>query len=270
MRLITRTQAVMARRSVLWTLVVRDLRVRYSRSVLGYLWTILDPLLMSLIYYLVFVYIFKRGDVGHEPYFLFLVVGLLSWQWFSGSLTDTSRALIQEAKLVRSTNLPRELWVLRVVLSKGVEYLLSLPVLLTFTVVYAVRGDLHLNGWLVLFPIAVVLQALLSTGLGLLLAPVTALVTDTQRVIRILIRMLFYATPVIYAGHVVPEPFDKVTWLNPMTGILEMMRAGFFSHEGRQAIVWGAVWASLAITVLAVLVGTAAFGRLERSVLKEI
>ena len=82
--------------------------------------------------------------------------------------------------------------------------------------------------------------------------------------------MLFYATPVIYAGHVVPEPFDKVTWLNPMTGILEMMRAGFFSHEGRQAIVWGAVWSSLAITVLAVLVGTAAFGRLERAVLKEI
>ena len=270
MRLITRTQAVMARRSVLWTLVVRDLRVRYSRSVLGYLWTILDPLLMSLIYFLVFVYIFKRGDVGHQPYFLFLVVGLLSWQWFSGCLTDTSRALIQEAKLVRSTNLPREVWVLRVVLSKGVEYLLSLPVLLTFTVVYAARGELHLNGWLVLFPVAVVLQGLLSIGLGLLLAPVTALVTDTQRVIRIAVRMLFYATPVIYAGHVVPEPYDKVTWLNPMTGILEMMRAGFFSHEGKQAVVWGAIWTSVLITVVAVLVGSAAFGRLERPVLKEI
>ena len=63
---------------MLWTLVIRDLRVRYSRSVLGYVWTVLDPLLMSLIYFLVFVYIFKRGDVGHQPYFLFLVVGLLS------------------------------------------------------------------------------------------------------------------------------------------------------------------------------------------------
>jgi ABC-2 type transport system permease protein len=270
MRLIMRTQAIMARRSVLWTLVVRDLRVRYSSSVLGYLWTILDPLLMSLIYYLVFVHIFRRGDIGHEPYFLFLVIGLLSWQWFSGSLTDTSRALIQEAKLVRSTNLARELWVLRVVLSKGVEYLLSLPVLLTFTGVYAVQGDLHLNGWLLLFPLAVVLQALLSIGLGLLLAPVTALVTDTQRVIRIFIRMLFYATPVIYAGHVVPEPYDKVTWLNPMTGILEMMRAGFFSHEGRQAISWGAITTSLVMTVVLLFLGNAVFGRLERAVLKEI
>jgi ABC-2 type transport system permease protein len=225
---------------------------------------------MSLIYFLVFVYIFKRGDVGHKPYFLFLVVGLLSWQWFSGAVTETSRALIQEAKLVRSTNLPREVWVLRVVISKGIEYLLSLPVLIAFTLVYLVKGDTHLNGWLFMLPLGVVVQAVLLAGIGLLLAPVTALVTDMQRVIRILMRMMFYATPVIYAGRFVPEPYDKITWLNPMTGVLEMMRAGFFSHEGKQAIVWGAIATSVVMTVVVLLVGTAVFGRLERSVLKEI
>jgi ABC-2 type transport system permease protein len=270
MRLISRTQAIAAKRSVLWTLIVRDLRVRYSRSVLGYVGTVLDPLLMSLIYFLVFVYIFKRGDIGHKPYFLFLVIGLLSWQWFSGCLTDTSRALIQESKLVRSTNLPREIWVLRVVFSKGIEYLLSLPVLLAFTAIYFVKNDTHLNWWLLMFPAAVVVQAVALTGLGLLLAPVTALVTDMQRVIRIFMRMLFYATPVIYASHVVPKPYDKVTWLNPMTGILEMMRAGFFSHEGKQAISWGAIYASLVVSVVLLFIGNTVFGRLERAVLKEI
>lgn len=269
MRLISRTRAVMARRSVLWTLVVRDLRVRYSRSVLGYVWTILDPLLMSLIYFLVFVYIFKRDDLGHEPYFLFLLIGLLSWQWFSGCLTDTSRALIQEAKLVRSTNLPREIWVLRVVVSKGVEYLLSLPVLLAFLAFYLVKGQTHLNGWLVLFPFGVLLQFTASIGIGLLLAPVTALVTDMQRVIRIFMRMLFYATPVIYAGHLVPKPYDKLMWLNPMTGILELMRAGFFSHE-KFPILWGAVVTGAVVSVAVLFVGNAVFGRLERPVLKEI
>jgi ABC-2 type transport system permease protein len=254
---------------VLWTLVVRDLRVRYARSVLGYVWTILDPLLMSLIYFLVFVYIFNRGDLGHEPYFLFLVVGLLSWQWFSGCLTDTSRALIQEAKLVRSTNLPREIWVLRVVLSKGIEYLLSLPVLVAFLLVYLIRGEVNLNGWLVLFPLGIALQAVALVGIGLLLAPITALVTDMQRVIRIVIRMLFYATPVIYAGHLVPEPFDKVTWLNPMTGILELMRAGFFAHD-RFPILWGAIGVSVVMSFAALLIGVTVFGRLERPVLKEI
>jgi ABC-2 type transport system permease protein len=269
MKLITRTQAVSARRSVLWTLVVRDLRVRYSRSVLGYLWTILDPLLMSLIYYLVFVYVFKRDDLGHEPYFLFLIVGLLSWQWFSGSLTDTSRALIQEAKLVRSTSLPREMWVLRVVLSKGIEYLLSLPVLLFFLAVYLIRGEAHLNWWVLLFPVGVLLEGVALIGIGLILAPVTALVTDTQRVIRIFIRMLFYATPVIYASHLVPEPYDKITWLNPMTGILEIMRAGLFPHD-RFPILWGAVATSAVLTVVLLVVGVSVFARLERAVLKEI
>ena len=269
MRLIDRTEALVARRSVLWTLVVRDLRVRYSQSVLGYVWTILDPLLMSLIYFLVFVYIFKRDDLGHEPYFLFLLIGLLAWQWFSGCLTDTSRALVAEAKLVRSTNLPREIWVVRVVVSKGLEYVFSLPVLLAFLSFYLLQGKTHLNGWLVLFPVGVLLEFIAAVGLGLLLAPITALVTDTQRVIRIFMRMLFYATPVIYAGHLVPQPFDKILWLNPMTGVLEAMRAGFFQHN-EFPIMWGAIVTSAVVSVALLLIGNTVFGRLERPVLKEI
>ena len=269
MGLIDRTRVVSTRRGVLGTLVLRDLRVRYAQSALGYVWTILDPLLMSLIYFLVFVYIFHRGDVGHKPYFLFLVVGLLAWQWFSGTLTDTSRALIQESKLVRSTNLPRELWVVRVVVAKGIEYVFSLPVLLAFLLGYMVQGKAQVNGWVVLFPLGMVVQFVALVGLGLLLAPVTALVTDMQRVIRIFLRMLFYATPVIYAGHLVPHPYDKITWLNPMTGILEMMRAGFFDHD-RFPILWGAVFSSIAVSIVLLLVGNAVFSRLERAVLKEI
>jgi ABC-2 type transport system permease protein len=270
MRLVNRTQAVLAKRSVLWTLVVRDLRVRYSRSVLGYVWTILDPLLMSLIYFVVFSYIFpRRGALGHDPYFLFLVAGLLPWQWFSGVVSESSRALIQEARLIRSTSLPREIWVARVVASKGIEYLLSLPVLVFFTAVYLLKGKAHLNGWLVLLPLGIIVQFVFLIGLGLILAPVTALVTDMQRVVRILLRMLFYATPVIYASALVPWPYVMITWLNPMTGVLEMMRAGFFAHD-RFPIQWGAIGVGTAVTVVTLFIGFAVFARLERAVLKEI
>jgi ABC-2 type transport system permease protein len=267
--MIERTVAVWSKHKVVATLVRRDLRVRYAASVLGYVWTILDPLLMSLIYFVVFVYIFKRHDLGHSPYFLFLVIGLLSWQWFSAALTDTSRALLSEARLVRSTRLPREVWVVRVVLSKGVEYLLSLPVLVAFVALYLVRGEAHLNHWLVLFPVGVVVQAVALLGLGLFLAPVTVLVTDMQRVVRIVLRMLFYITPVIYTAQLVPAPWDKLTWLNPMTGVLEMMRAGFFRHD-KYPIVWGAIISSFVVSVVFLLVGAAVFRRLERAVLKEI
>jgi ABC-type polysaccharide/polyol phosphate export permease len=269
MELASRTRALWGRRSVLGTLVMRDLRVRYAQSWLGYVWTVLDPLLMALIYYLVFVYIFKRGDLGHQPYFLFLIVGLLSWQWFSAALTDCSRALIAEARLVRSTKLPREIWVVRVIFSKGVEYLFSLPVLVAFVLIYMVRGETNLNGWLVLFPLAVLVQTIALIGLGLILAPVTVLVNDMQRVVRIVLRMLFYITPVIYSARLVPPPWDVITWVNPMAGILEMMRAGFFKHD-IFPIVWGAIWTSCVVSVVLLLVGSVVFRRLERSVLKEI
>ncbi|HEX8972930.1 ABC transporter permease [Oryzihumus sp.] len=266
MTLLTRTGAVMARRQVLWTLVVRDLKVRYSRSVLGYLWTILDPLAMAGVYFFVFTFIFKARKIGEQPYILFLIAGLLAWQWFSGSLTDTSRALLAEAKLVRSTNLPRELWVVRVVIAKGIEFLLSLPVLAGFTLFYIVKGQTHVSWGLLFIPVGFVLQFFLLVGIGLLLAPVTALVTDTQRVVRIFLRMFFYLTPVIYGVHAAPKRVRVLLELNPMTGVMELYRAGLFARE----VNWESVAVGSAVTVLIIAAGAIVFARLERAVLKEI
>ena len=106
-------------------------------------------------------------------------------------------------------------------------------------------------------------------GIGLLLAPVTVLVTDMQRVVRILLRMGFYATPIIYAGHLVPEPWDRLTWLNPMTGILELIRAGFFAHD-KYPIMWGSIVVSVVMRRSSCSSSVPVFARLERSVLKEI
>ena len=139
--MITRLRALWADRKVLGILVKRDLRVRYSQSFLGYLWTIIDPLANALIYFMLFAVIFHRSDAGHSPYFLFLIVALLSWQWFNAAVAESPRALIAEQKLVRSTKLPRELWVIRMVTAKGIEFLLSLPVLIIFFTIYFIRGE---------------------------------------------------------------------------------------------------------------------------------
>jgi ABC-2 type transport system permease protein len=265
-QVMSRLSAIVEKRQVLWTLVVRDLRVRYARSVLGYLWTILDPLAMAGVYFLVFTFIFKARRIAEEPYFLYLLVGLLAWQWFSGCLTDTSRALLQEAKLVRSTNLPRELWVVRVVIAKGIEFVLSLPILVGFVIGYIVSGHTHLHRGIMLFPLGILLQFVLLVGIGLLLAPITTLVTDTQRVVRIFLRLFFYLTPVIYGVKAVPHGLRMILTLNPMTGILELYRSGLFAAEiNRPAI-------AVAVIVVAVvfLAGLWVFAKLERAVLKEI
>lgn len=258
--------AVLDRRKILRILVKRDLRVRYAQSFLGYLWTIIDPLAMALIYFMIFVVIFQRPDAGYAPYFLFLLTGLLPWQWFSGSVNETSRALLAEARLVRSTNLPRMIWVVRVIIAKGIEYILALPVLIIFVIIYMAQGITRLDWGLALFPIGLVLQFFLLLGLGLFLAPLTVLVNDTPRVVKIVLRMMFYATPIIFVIDRAPDWLKVVLWFNPMSGVLEFYRAGFFPND----LNWPPILASLGIITLLMVFGTLTFRRLEPSVLKEI
>lgn len=253
-------------RRVLRIMVQRDLRVRYARSFLGYLWTIIDPLSMALVYFVVFALVFNRAAVGHEPYFLFLITGLLPWQWFNAAVTEGTRSLQVEAKLVRSTRLPRELWVVRVVISKGIEFALSLPVLLVFTIVYLALGQAEVNWRLILIPVGMALQFVLLTGLGFLLAPIQVLAQDTMQVIRIVLRVGFYATPVIYVASEAPDWLEKILWFNPMSGILEFYRAGFFPAE----LKWQPILISTVMVAVTFLLGRLVFSRLERSVLKEI
>lgn len=266
MILVPQVRGLLAKRSILVTLVQRDLRVRYAGSALGYLWTVIDPLAMAAIYFVVFTLIFKARHIGFQPYVLFLIIGLLPWQWFSASLTDTSRALLSESRLVRSTNLPRELWVVRVVVAKMIEYLLSLPVLAGFTIFYLLKGQVHLNERLLLMPIGLLLQFVLLTGIGLILAPITTLVTDTARVVRILLRMGFYSTPIIYGVHAAPATLRNALLFNPMTGILELYRAGFFPAD----LNYKSVVLSAVLSFATLVAGTIVFERLEPSVLKEI
>lgn len=256
-------------RKVLNLLVKRDLLVRYSQSFLGYLWTIIDPLANALIYFMIFVVIFKRSDAGHHPYFLFLLAGLLPWQWFNSAVSESMRALVTERQLVRSTKLPREIWVVRVVASKGLEFVYSLPVLALFVVIYMFRGSVTLDWELVFFPVAVIMQFLLITGLGLILAPLTVMMFDIQPTVRIFLRIYFYMTPIIFNLELLEGTPDGLRWIfqvNPLTGILELYRGGLFEADIRWHVVGYAV---IGVTLILGL-GVYAFKRLERSVLKEI
>lgn len=256
-------------RKVLRLLVQRDLRVRYSRSFLGYLWTVIDPLANALVYFMLFVVIFQRADAGHHPYFLFLVTGLLPWQWFNASVSESMRSLIAERQLVRSTRLPREIWVVRVVASKGLEFLFALPVLLLFTVGYLITGEASLDWELVFLPLAVALQFVLLTGIGLAVAPLTVLLFDIQPTIRIFLRIYFYLTPIIFNLELLDKVPDGLRWIfqiNPLTGILELYRGGFFAADIR----WSVVGYAAVGVALIFLAGVAVFRKIERAMLKEI
>ncbi len=251
----------------LWLLSARDLRVRYATSALGYLWSVLDPLVMSAIYWFVFTQIFQR-TVGHEPYIVFLITALLPWVWFNAAVSDFTKAFSKDARLVRSTAIPRSIWVNRIVLSKGIEFLCSLPVLGLFVVIAQVGGStpLHLNWGLLWFPVAVLLQTVLLVGLGLLVAPLCVLFTDLERTTRLILRALFYASPVIYGVSDLPGAFETLAAFNPLAGIFALYRVGFFPEEWDPWVV--GIGAVMSLVILAL--GLWGFRSLERPVLKEL
>jgi ABC-2 type transport system permease protein len=257
---------LMLRRRILFLLVTRDLKVKYAGSALGYFWSILEPLMLAGVYWFIFTKLIHRS-IGESPYVIFLLCGMLPWQFASGSLRSSMKSLSKDAKLVRSTNLPREIWVLRTVGSKMAEFLFSLPVIAFF----AILTGAHLTWYIVFFPLALLIQVVLLVGCGLILAPISVLYSDVGRLLPVVLRLLFYFSPILYSvkdiRHRMGGSAGDLFSLNPLAGIFDLYRTAFFNDQwaGWHAVVVSAVWA-----IGALLLGLWVFPRLEGTVLKEI
>ena len=265
-----RVRAIVSRRRILWLLVVRDLKVKYSDSALGYIWTVLDPLLMGAVYWFVFDVIFDRGKaIAGTPYILFLLAALLPWQWSNGVISKSTRSLSSQARLIRSVDVPRELWVLRTVCSEFVEYLFSLPVLVLFVV-----GFTHQVHWEILWlPVAIGMQGVALVGIAMTLAPLTVMFTDIERFIHVVNRVLFYFCPILYGATAVLGSSAIPGWVkeayswNPFTAIVGFYRAGLFPEETPD---FGLAARGTVSCLVLLAIGIWTFRKLEPAVLKEI
>lgn len=247
----------------LWILTRRDLRVRYSTSSLGYLWSVLEPLAMAAIYWFVFTQIFARSGVGESPYIVFLLVALLPWTWFNGTINDASRAFWKESRLVRSVRLPRTVWVNQLVLAKGIEFLLSLPVLALFVIL---TGTAPRPELLPLFLLGIALQTVATIGIGLIVAPLVVFFPDLERATKLVLRFMFFATPVIYGTTNLPAGFELWSGLNPLAGAIALYRAPFFPAQ----LDWLVVALSSAVALALLGLGLIVFRRCERALLKAV
>jgi ABC-2 type transport system permease protein len=262
----SRFGTLMQRRRILFLLVTRDLKVKYAGSALGYFWSVLEPLMLAGVYWFIFTKLITRS-IGESPYVIFLLCGMLPWQFASGSLRSSMKSLSKDAKLVRSTNLPREIWVLRTVGSKMAEFLFSLPVIAFF----AILTGAHLTWYVVFFPLALLIQVTLLVGCGLILAPISVLYSDVGRLLPVLLRLFFYFSPILYGVNDIKQRVGPTAAhlfaLNPLAGIFDLYRTAFFNDQWAG---WGAVGVAAAWAVGALLVGMWVFPRLEGVVLKEI
>lgn len=269
--------AVWHSRRVVGLLVRRDLKVKYQRSLLGYAWSMLEPLAMAGVYFFVFGLIFdtNRGvpGGGDAPggYLLFLISGLLPWLWFAQSLNQAPNAITSHSRLITTMRMPREIFPVQAAAAKFVDYLFTWPVLLAF--VFALGGRTSAPGLLVWLPLAIIVQLVFSLGMTLLLATVNVLVRDVERIVRILNRVLFYASAIIIPSGLVLESDRFPTWFttlfqfNPLLGIFKMHHAVWYPADAPGALVLST---SIGGAILVLAVGYATFRRLEASVLKEL
>lgn len=250
-------------RQSLWLLTTRDLKVRYTTSALGYLWSIIDPLLMGLIYFVVFTYVFHRGGTTDDPYIVFLLAAVLPWTWFNGNLSDATRAFRQEGKLIRSVKIPRSIWILRQICSKGIEFLISLSIIVFFALIN-LKAPSPLA--FVYLPVALAMQVLLTVGCNFIIAPLAVFYRDLERVVKLGLRVLFYGAPVLYHLQIGNPVLHFVYGIDPLAGILDLYRGCFFPD----IVDWVYVVEGAIVSVIIFTIGSVVFRRSIPRVLKEI
>ncbi|MFA5146522.1 MAG: ABC transporter permease [Candidatus Omnitrophota bacterium] len=206
---------------ILRSLVIRNLKVRYKGSVVGFFWTFLNPLLTTLILYIVFSYIVKIGIKGYP---LFLLSALLPWGFFSASLGDASRSLVDNAPLVKKAYFRREILPISYVVSNFVNFLIGICVLLPLVIVLRP----HVLTSIFCLPVVLAAHLLFTTGLALFLSCANVYLRDVSHVTEISLMLWFYLTPVFYPVSMVPSRFHGLYMLNPMASIITMYRNMLF------------------------------------------
>ena len=212
-------------RPLLNELVARDIKIKYRRSVLGVLWTLLNPLLMMIVLSVVFSNIFKF-DIENFP--LYLLSGQIVFNFFNESTTSAMSSIIVNASLIKKIYVPKYLFVISRIISSFINLL-------------AMRAELH---WTVLLaPIPLFFLVFFSLGVGLILAAITVRFRDIMHLYSVFTTMLMYLTPVIYPMSALPEWLSKLVMLNPLTNMLIMLR---------NVMIYGMVfsWQSLVVAIV--------------------
>jgi ABC-2 type transport system permease protein len=257
--IVDRLYDIWDRRDVLRMLIERGLRHKYANSVLGYAWSMLEPAAFVLTYFIL-LKIFNRS---YPMYTLFIGSAILPWQWFASVVNSSTSTLRKNSRLITSIALPREIYPLAEVGMKTVEFALSLPVLVVVALVYQAKPTWYLALW----PVALLLQLMLCVGIALLVSSLNTVLRDIEQGISIVIRMLFFLSPILYPLSKLTPAMQHLESLNPMVGILAINRAVWLPAywTGWQPVLYSAV-GSLVILVL----GFGVFARVERAVLKEL
>jgi ABC-type polysaccharide/polyol phosphate export permease len=253
-------------RQLLLALTARDLKARYRGSILGFFWSLANPLLLLAVYTIVFTIFFPQQIV--RPYPLFLFAGILPWTFFSAAVLESTNSISGNAGLIKKVMFPAETLPLVVVLSHLVHFALALPILFAAIAVYALFGQATIPATALLVPVLMLLQTIFVAGIVLCVSSASVLLRDLRDIVANLMQLGFFITPIIYLIDRIDSHFTRALLrLNPMTPfVISYQDVLFF---GRLPTISDALL-MVAYAAASVMVGFTVFDRLRDTLAEAI
>lgn len=243
-------------RELLYFFTWRDLKVRYKQTSIGALWAIFQPFITMVVFS---VFFGKLAGIPSDsvPYPVFVYVGLLFWQFFSGALTDTSNTLVANQSIITKVYFPRLILPISAVITKLIDFAIAAVILVGLMIYYGFAPNLI---GLAILPLLLLITFMASVGGGLFLAAVNVKYRDVRYVLPFFIQILLFLTPVIYPASIAGA-YSKLLAMNPMTGVIQAARAALL---GTTPINWLLLGISFTACLVLLVVGVIYFKKVER------
>jgi len=250
-------------RDLVMLFVRRDFVAVYKQTILGPLWYLIQPLLTTITFTVIFGNIASLPTDG-LPQFLFYMSGTVVWGYFAACLTKTSETFVQNANLFGKVYFPRMAVPVSILFSNLITFLIQFVMFLVFVVIFVLRGtDIQVNWlWIALSPLLMLMMAGLGLGLGILISSLTTKYRDLRFLVQFGVQLLMYATPVIYPVSSIPARFQWIILANPMTPIVEAFRYAFL---GAGTVNVNHLLYSFGFMLVVVFLGTVIFNRVEQT-----
>ena len=248
--------------NLIFLFVKRDFVIFYKQTILGPLWYIIQPLVNTIIFNLIFGKIAKLSTDGVPP-FLFYMSGTILWSYFSTCINGTSNIFVKNANIFGKVYFPRITVPIATVITTLVQFLIQFSIFIGFYFYFIINGASIVPNYLILFvPIIVIQMAILSLGFGSLISSLTAKYRDLTFAMTFFVQIWMYLTPIVYPFSQVPEKYQIYYIINPMVSIVELFRSAFL---GTQLIDIKIIGISAFITFFIFFIGLLMFNRTEKS-----
>lgn len=250
-------------RDLILLFVWRDFVAYYKQTILGPLWYLIQPILTTVVFTVIFGNIAQLSTDGLPP-FLFYLAGNTVWAYFSASLTSTSNTFTGNAGLFGKVYFPRLIMPVSIVISQIISFGIRFLVFLGFLIYFMVSGaDIHPNWWILMLPVLLFIMAGLGLGMGIIVSSLTTKYRDLQQLVAFGVQLLMYGTPVIYPlSSIINGTWRWLILANPMTPVVEIFRLAFL---GTSTISPVYLLYSIGFVVFVLLIGVLIFNRVENT-----